>query len=105
MDEEKRLLLELSHGNQATINAFAREAVTAQQIKLVAKLLRNVAFFKERQIFAENELTEVASSLLLEEGKAGEMVFEEGDAGEKFYIILKGAVTVSKKMAFAFNQD
>ena len=36
MDEEKRLLLELSHGNQATINAFAREAVTAQQIKLVA---------------------------------------------------------------------
>ena len=105
MTEEARFLLELSHGNQAAINAFARDAVTAQQIKLVAKLLRNVPFFQERQIDAEAELVEIASSLMLEECQAGEMVFEEGEPGYKFYIILKGAVAVSKRIAEPLSEE
>ena len=63
-------------------------------------MIKNIQFFKEREIVCENELLEIALSLHLEEVKKDEMLFDEGDPGYKFYIILKGSVEVSKKIKF-----
>ena len=41
-----------------------------------------------------SELMEIAKALLLETKPEGQMVFDHGDVGYKFYIILKGTVTV-----------
>ncbi len=57
-------------------------------------MLREINFFKDRQIQQESELTEVAKVLNYENFKKGSNVFEWGSFGDKFYIILRGRVSV-----------
>lgn len=60
------------------------------------EILTSVPLFRE---FDQMELGEVAEILLKEKFDAGATIFQEGEAGDKFYIILKGEVEVSKKIS------
>ena len=43
-----------------------------------------------------DELTKIIDISIKESGKAGEVIFEEGVEGDKFYLLLKGEVRISK---------
>lgn len=59
------------------------------------EILKQVRFF---DTLDENELKEVLSVSTKVEKSAGEILFEEGDAGNEFYVIMSGAVRISKKI-------
>lgn len=56
-------------------------------------ILKNVKFF---DTLTEDELKEIASFSKPEEYKEGETIFSEGDEGERLFVILSGAVRISK---------
>ena len=57
-------------------------------------LIKEISFFKERNIVETFELREISKALLVEKFKPGEQVCEYGEIGNKFYIILRGSVRV-----------
>ena len=61
---------------------------------IVSKLLKNIKFFRERDIVQEHELVEITLTMLLEQFEENQMVFDHGELGDKFYIILQGQVGV-----------
>jgi signal-transduction protein with cAMP-binding, CBS, and nucleotidyltransferase domain len=62
----------------------------------VSKYIKSIPFFKYRDtgVITDQDSYEIASSLKFEKFKAGEKVVNFGDDGDKFYIILKGVVSV-----------
>ena len=56
--------------------------------------LKNVQFFKERKI-KNRDLEELVSAFRFEKFEAGEQIMEYGEPGEKFYVMIKGIVSVS----------
>ncbi len=58
-------------------------------------ILKKVKFF---DTLTEVELKEIASLSKPEEYKEGETIFSEGDEGEKLFVILSGAVRISKNI-------
>jgi len=58
--------------------------------------LRDIYLFKS---LSERVLGEVASLAYTEEFRRGERIFLEGSRGDKFYLILGGAVRISKNIA------
>ncbi|MDT8316377.1 MAG: cyclic nucleotide-binding domain-containing protein [bacterium] len=58
-------------------------------------ILKKVRFF---DTLTEDELKEIASLSKTEEYKEGETIFKEGDEGERLFIILSGAVRISKNI-------
>ena len=66
---------------------------TKDEIELLVVLIKNLNFFKEREI-KEKYYPEIVSWLKLQKFSADETVFEKGSIGETFYIIIKGSVKV-----------
>lgn len=58
--------------------------------------LRDIYLFKT---LSERVLGEVAALAYTEEYRRGERIFAEGSRGDKFYVILSGAVRISKNIA------
>ncbi len=58
-------------------------------------ILKKVKFF---DTLAEDELKEIASLSKPEEYKEGETIFSEGDDGDRLFVILSGAVRISKNI-------
>ncbi len=58
-------------------------------------ILKKVKFF---DTLTEDELKEIASLSKLEEYKEGETIFSEGDEGERLFVIISGAVRISKNI-------
>ncbi len=58
-------------------------------------ILKKVNFF---DTLTEDELKEIASLSKPEDYKEGETIFSEGDEGEKLFVILSGAVRISKNI-------
>jgi CRP/FNR family transcriptional regulator, cyclic AMP receptor protein len=58
--------------------------------------LRDIYLFKT---LSERVLGEVAALAYTEEYRRGERIFAEGSRGDKFYVILSGAVRISKTIA------
>jgi CRP-like cAMP-binding protein len=58
-------------------------------------ILKKVRFF---DTLSEDELKEVASLSKTVEYKEGETVFGEGDEGDRLFVILSGAVRISKNI-------
>ena len=58
-------------------------------------ILKKVKFF---DTLVEDELKEIASLSKPEEYREGETIFSEGDEGEKLFVILSGAVRISKNI-------
>ncbi len=58
-------------------------------------ILKKVKFF---DTLTENELKEIASLSKLKEYKEGETIFSEGDEGERLFVIISGAVRISKNI-------
>ena len=55
--------------------------------------MSNIAFFNDRKM-KQHEFNEVSSGLLYEAHPSDSYVIHYGDIGNKFYIILKGTVSV-----------
>ena len=66
---------------------------TTEEVELLVVLIKNLKFFKEREI-KEKHYPEIVPCLKLQRYSAGETVFEKGSIGETFYIIIKGSVKV-----------
>tara|TARA_B110000285_G_C15055044_1_gene579102 strand:+ start:123 stop:725 length:603 start_codon:yes stop_codon:yes gene_type:complete len=66
------------------------------ELTRLAKYIKSIPFFKYRDtgVITDQDSYEIASSLKFEKFKAGEKVVNFGDEGDKFYIILKGVVSV-----------
>ena len=58
-------------------------------------ILKKVKFF---DTLTEDELKEIASLSKPEEYKEGETIFSEGDDGDRLFVILSGAVRISKNI-------
>ena len=58
-------------------------------------ILKKVKFF---DTLTEDELKKIASLSKPEEYKEGETIFSEGDEGERLFVILSGAVRISKNI-------
>ena len=58
-------------------------------------ILKKVNFF---DTLTEDELKEIASLSKPEDYKEGETIFSEGDDGERLFVILSGAVRISKNI-------
>ena len=58
-------------------------------------ILKKVRFFDN---LSEDELKEVASLAKTVEFKEGEVVFGEGDEGDRLFVILSGAIRISKNI-------
>lgn len=56
-------------------------------------VLRNVFLFKD---LSDPDLDQVAGIAKIEGHKAQETIFKEGAPGDKFYIVLEGAIRISK---------
>lgn len=67
-----------------------------EELVRLAKYIRDIPFFKYRDtgVITEQDSFEIASALKFEKFKAGDKVVNFGDEGDKFYIILKGVVSV-----------
>jgi len=57
------------------------------------ELLKNVAIFKDLD---DAELAEVAEKCKEEKYNSGEYIFREGEAGNRLYLIMDGAVRISR---------
>ena len=58
-------------------------------------ILKKVKFF---DTLSEDELKEIASLSKTEDHKEGETIFSEGDEGDRLFVILSGAVRISKNI-------
>jgi len=58
-----------------------------------AEVLKKVGFF---DTLTESELNEVLSLTKQDDFKAGDTIFNEGDTGDKLFIIIAGAIRISK---------
>ena len=58
--------------------------------------LREIYLFNT---LSERALGEIAALAFTEEYRGGERIFSEGSRGDKFYLILNGAVRISKNIA------
>ena len=56
--------------------------------------MKQIKFFRERDIIKESQLMEIIKALQIEKFNINEEIFEYGDLGDKFYIILEGSVSV-----------
>lgn len=56
-------------------------------------LLKELKFFKSKQIEG-NDILQVCQEIKYEYMSQGDYVFKFGDTGDKFYVILKGEVSV-----------
>jgi CRP/FNR family cyclic AMP-dependent transcriptional regulator len=61
--------------------------------KSMVEILEQIDLFTG---LGRDHLTRVADIGQNEKTKTGKMVFDEGDAGDKFYIVLEGAVRISR---------
>lgn len=67
-----------------------------KELHTLLSLLKDVHFFKERNILG-SDLIEVGKELKYEVFDKDEYVFKAGEYGDKFFIILKGIVSVTIK--------
>ena len=59
------------------------------------KILKNIYLFKE---LTNKELEKILKIANVEKYPANHVIFREGDAGDKFYVILKGKIRISKQV-------
>jgi signal-transduction protein with cAMP-binding, CBS, and nucleotidyltransferase domain len=64
------------------------------EVDRLANLLKDIPFFKERKELAHQDIKEIAANLKFEKRKMDKDVITYGDKGNKFYIIIKGVVSV-----------
>lgn len=63
-------------------------------VEKISQYLKNVQFFKDRKI-RDKDLDELVSACHFESFTPGEKIMEYGEPGSKFYIQIKGVVSVS----------
>jgi len=61
---------------------------TADDVEKLLPLIREIDFFKERDIKKDHEMIEIANGLEYMNMKRGKMIFDHGSLGDMFYIIL-----------------
>ena len=66
---------------------------SAEEVEEMMEMIKKIKFFQDRNI-QEKDLIELCEVFRFEHVKAHHDVFKYGDPGEKFYIIIKGAVSV-----------
>ena len=59
------------------------------------KVLKNIYLFKDLN---NKELEKILKIAEVEKYPANHVIFKEGDAGDKFYVILKGKIRISKNV-------
>lgn len=64
-----------------------------EEIDLLVVLIKNLEFFKTREI-KEKHYPEIVPCLKLQKFKTGDFVFHKGDEGQHFYIIISGTISV-----------
>lgn len=64
-----------------------------EEVEHLVSLIKNLNFFKERDI-KEKYYPEIVACLKLQKVRSGSTVFEKGSIGETFYIIIKGTTSV-----------
>ena len=67
---------------------------TSSEIEKITNYLREVPFFKDRNI-RDKDLDELVSAFNFESFQSGQQIMEYGEDGNKFYIQFKGVVSVS----------
>ncbi|CDW89498.1 UNKNOWN [Stylonychia lemnae] len=104
-NSSKRLLSEIptpattTHGNDPQLQMIIQilkknpEFRNDKDLSVLAPMLREIKFFKEREI-QDHHLIDLCLELKYEQIESGSFVFKQGDYGDKFYIILKGKVAV-----------
>jgi hypothetical protein len=60
----------------------------------LADLLKDIPFFKQRGELTYQDIKEIAANLKFEKRKMDKDVITYGDTGDKFFIIIKGIVSV-----------
>eukprot|EP00347_Sterkiella_histriomuscorum_P018268 403346159 len=65
----------------------------SQEIHQITPFFKEIDFFREKDI-KDNYFVDIVQALQYEHFDSGEYVFQDGDLGDKFYIILKGRVSV-----------
>ena len=67
---------------------------TPQEVDRLAELLKEIPFFKERKELTGHDIREIAANLKFEKKKMDKNVITFGETGTKFYMIIKGVVSV-----------
>jgi hypothetical protein len=67
---------------------------TDEDLDELVGLIKDIAWFKERQNLSANDIRELAACFQFEEVQEFNDVMEFGDTGESFYLILQGLVSV-----------
>jgi CRP-like cAMP-binding protein len=76
---------------------------TQSEIELLVALIKNLTFFKERDI-KEKYYPEIVSCLKLKYFKGEQIVFEKGSVGKEFFIIIKGTIKVTAPNKSKFDK-
>lgn len=71
----------------------SNEKRTQEEVEMLVVLIKNIEFFRERNI-REKYYPEIVSCLKLQRYRYHQFVFHKGDEGKHFFIILKGTVSV-----------
>jgi len=66
---------------------------TPDEINEMVEMIQQIKFFKDRNI-KDKDVSELCTAFKFEHFDSHSNVFKWGDQGEKFYIIIKGQVSV-----------
>ena len=67
---------------------------TANEVKEVAKIVKEIPFFKAKSSLRENEVQYLVHHFRHRQFKAGTNIVNYGEPGEQFFIILQGKVKI-----------
>ena len=102
LDEETRKMIKQEYQKSQTddskeIKALLQKPLdqrTRSDINKLSLLIKDIQFFKERKGLSIDEIRELASFLQLKSIKALNKAINYGEHGDKFYIIIRGVVSV-----------
>jgi len=64
-----------------------------KDLQVMLPIIREIAFFKNKNIQGQ-DLVQICQEMKHAHYREGEAVFKQGEYGDKFYIILRGEVSV-----------
>jgi hypothetical protein len=85
-----------SHIRNSSIISVLEKPVderTQDEVDLLVVLIKNLEFFKTREI-KDKYYPEIVACFKIEKHKSESIVFNKGDQGNRFYVIIKGTVSV-----------
>ena len=102
LDEETKNMIKIEY--QKSQSEYSKEIKnllkkplnqrSREDIEKLTSLIKDIQFFKDRKQLTHDEMRELASCLHLESISAMDKVINYGEKGDKFYIIIRGVVSV-----------